>query len=40
MSFKTLLAYKKGFELVMEVFHLTKEFPRSEVFNNIDLILM
>ena len=32
MSFKTLLAYQKGFDLAMEIFHLTKEFPKSEVF--------
>lgn len=32
MSFKTLLAYQKGFDLAMEIFHLTKEFPKSEMF--------
>ncbi|WP_203258619.1 four helix bundle protein [Hyunsoonleella ulvae] len=32
MSFKTLLAYQKGFELAMEIFHLTKDFPKSEIF--------
>ncbi|WP_317235821.1 four helix bundle protein [Aestuariivivens insulae] len=32
MSFKTLLAYKKGFDLVIEIFHLTKDFPKSEMF--------
>jgi four helix bundle protein len=32
MSFKTLLAYKKGFSLAMEIFHLTKDFPKSEIF--------
>ncbi|WP_396601193.1 four helix bundle protein [Algibacter sp. R77976] len=32
MSFKTLLAYQKGFDLAMEIFHLTKTFPKSEVF--------
>ncbi|WP_317170226.1 four helix bundle protein [Winogradskyella eckloniae] len=32
MSFKTLLAYQKGFELAMVVFQLTKEFPKSEMF--------
>lgn len=32
MSFKTLLAYKKGFSLAMEIFHLTKDFPKSEMF--------
>lgn len=32
MSFKTLLAYKKGFGLAMDIFHLTKQFPKSEQF--------
>lgn len=32
MSFKTLLAYQKGFELAMEIFHITKDFPKSEMF--------
>lgn len=32
MSFKTLLAYQKGFDLAMEIFHLTKGFPKSEMF--------
>ena len=32
MSFKTLLAYQKGFELAMKIFHLTKDFPKSEIF--------
>ena len=32
MSFKTLLAYQKGFNLAMEIFHLTKDFPKSEMF--------
>ncbi|MBO6880553.1 MULTISPECIES: four helix bundle protein [Winogradskyella] len=32
MGFKTLLAYQKGFNLAMEIFHLTKEFPKSEMF--------
>jgi len=32
MSFKTLLAYQKGFGLAMEIFHLTKDFPKSEMF--------
>lgn len=32
MSFKTLLAYQKGFNLAMEIFHITKEFPKSEMF--------
>ncbi|REE07841.1 four helix bundle protein [Winogradskyella pacifica] len=32
MSFKTLLAYQKGFDLAMEIFHLAKAFPKSEMF--------
>ncbi|GAB4163742.1 MAG: hypothetical protein Tsb0033_24450 [Winogradskyella sp.] len=32
MGFKSLLAYKKGFSLAMEIFHLTKNFPKSEMF--------
>ncbi|WP_299554994.1 four helix bundle protein [Seonamhaeicola sp.] len=32
MSFRTLLAYQKGFALAMELFHLTKDFPQAEVF--------
>ena len=32
MSFKTLLAYQKGFDLAMEIFQITKTFPKSEVF--------
>ena len=30
MSFKKLLAYKKGFELAMIIFQVTKTFPREE----------
>ena len=33
MGFKTLLAYQKGFDLAMEIFHLTKSFPKSEMFS-------
>ncbi len=32
MGFKTLLAYRKGFELAMEIFQLSKTFPQSEQF--------
>ena len=32
MGFKKLLAYQKGFDLAMEIFHLTKGFPKSEQF--------
>ncbi|WP_075342790.1 four helix bundle protein [Tenacibaculum agarivorans] len=33
MSYKTLLAYQKSFDLAMEIFHLTKKFPKSEKFS-------
>ncbi|WP_439130951.1 four helix bundle protein [Polaribacter sp.] len=33
MSFKSLLVYQKGFSLAMEIFHLTKIFPKSELFS-------
>ena len=32
MGFKTLMAYQKGFDLAMEIFHLSKEFPIEERF--------
>ncbi|TCP26930.1 four helix bundle protein [Tenacibaculum skagerrakense] len=32
MSFKTLLAYQKGFDVAMDIFSLTKEFPKSEMY--------
>jgi len=32
MGFKTLLAYQKGFDLAMEIFHLSKRFPKTEQF--------
>ncbi len=33
MSFKTLLAYQKGFDLAMEIFLISKRFPKSEKFS-------
>jgi four helix bundle protein len=30
MAFKKLLAYQKGFDLAMEIFHLSKDFPDKE----------
>jgi four helix bundle protein len=33
MSFKSLLAYQKGFNLAMEIFQVTKAFPKSELFS-------
>ncbi|PKP08215.1 MAG: diversity-generating retroelement protein bAvd family protein [Bacteroidetes bacterium HGW-Bacteroidetes-3] len=38
MSFKTLLAYQKAFELSMEVFELTKSFPKEETYSLTDQI--
>ena len=32
MGFKSLLAYKKGFDLAMELFTLSKQFPNEEKF--------
>lgn len=32
MGFKTLLAYQKGFDLAMEIFRLSKNFPAEERF--------
>jgi four helix bundle protein len=33
MSFKSLLAYQKGFNLAMEIFEITKTFPKEESFS-------
>lgn len=33
MSFKTLLGYQKGFALAMEIFHLSKTFPKEELYS-------
>lgn len=32
MGFKSLLAYKKGFDLALEIFRLTRNFPKSEMY--------
>ncbi len=32
MEFKDLLAYKKGFQLAMEIFQISKSFPKEEKF--------
>ena len=37
-SFKDLTVYKKAFELAMEIFELTKNFPKEERFALIDQI--
>jgi four helix bundle protein len=38
MDFKELLAYKKSFELAMEIFQLSKSFPKEEKFSLTDQI--
>ena len=38
MSFKTLLAYQKGFALAMEIFEVSKKFPREETYSLTDQI--
>lgn len=38
MSFKNLLAYKKVFELSMEIFELSKSFPKEETYSLTDQI--
>ncbi len=38
MGFQTLLAYRKGFELAMEIFHISKTFPKEEKYSLTDQI--
>jgi four helix bundle protein len=38
MDFKELLAYKKSFELAMEIFELSKTFPKEEKYSLIDQV--
>lgn len=38
MDFKELLAYKKGFDLAMEIFHISKSFPKEEIYSLTDQI--
>jgi len=38
MGFRKLLAYKKGFELAMEIFELSKSFPKEETYSLTDQI--
>lgn len=37
-SFRGLLAYKKAFALAMEIFRITKEFPKEERYSLTDQI--
>ena len=38
MKFQDLLAYKKGFNVAMEIFELTKSFPKEEIYSLTDQI--
>jgi four helix bundle protein len=38
MKFQDLLGYKKGFEVAMEVFEITKIFPKEETYSLTDQI--
>lgn len=38
MSFKTLLAYEKGFALAMDILELSKTFPKGETYSLTDQI--
>lgn len=38
MSFKNLLADQKGFELAMEIFEISKSFPKEETYSLTDQI--
>ncbi|MBT8317181.1 MAG: four helix bundle protein [Lutibacter sp.] len=38
MSFKKLLAYQKAFELSMEIFELSKSFPKEETYSLTDQV--
>lgn len=39
MDFKELMAYKKGFRLAMEIYHISKSFPKEEKYSLTDQIL-
>ena len=38
MRFQDLLAYKKGFDLAMNIFEVTKKFPKEEMYSLTDQI--
>jgi len=38
MRFQDLLAYKKSFDLAMEIFHISKKFPKEEKYSLTDQI--
>jgi hypothetical protein len=37
-TFRDLIVYKKGFELAMEIFEMTKSFPKDEKYSLTDQI--
>jgi|SRR5687768_4041153 len=37
-NFRDLVVYKKSFALAMEIFHMTKEFPKEELYSLTDQI--
>jgi len=38
MGFRKLIAYNKGFELAMDIFEITKQFPKEEMYSLTDQI--
>jgi len=38
MGFRTLIAYKKAFDLSMEIFEISKSFPKEEIYSLTDQI--
>jgi len=38
MGFNSLLAYKKGFALAMDIFEVSKTFPKEEIYSLTDQI--
>lgn len=38
MKFQDLIAYRKGFQLAMKIFHLSKSFPKEEKYSLTDQI--
>lgn len=38
MDFKKLIAYQKSFDLAMEIFHISKSFPKEETYSLTDQV--
>lgn len=36
MGFRKLIAYEKGFELAMDIFEISKSFPKEEIYSMTD----